>query len=177
MAAIEPGQTVLVAALPIPAYGLSMLADVVERLYGTGETMLEMSDGEIVRIYAPADGFGPRLGGPLPETEPGSGLISGIQVRSMAAVDDSLEITFEEAQHICVSLAGALAGWFDGAGGTNYVTARFTVPGAEPFAHRLTVQREDRPSAHELREVAEARVVELEAVLRAHGIEVNEPQT
>jgi hypothetical protein len=166
MAAIEPGQTVLVAALPIPAYGLSMLADVVERLYGTGETMLEMSDGEIVRIYAPADGFGPRLGGPLPETEPGSGLISGIQVRSMAAVDDSL----------CVRLAGALAGWFDGAGGTNYVTARFTVPGAEPFAHRLTVQREDRPSAHELREVAEARVAQLEAVLRAHGIDVDEPQ-
>lgn len=59
MREIQPGQHLLIAALPMPMDGLQLLHRVVERIYGTGESMLSFSTGDSDSVLAPADGFGP----------------------------------------------------------------------------------------------------------------------
>lgn len=165
---IVPGQTVLVAALPLPASGITLLADVAERLYGTGETMLDLSSHGAIRLNAPAEGFGPRVTLPLPEPEPASeGAVS--ELRSDG---ETLNVTFQEAQDVCVALAQAMSQWFTLAGGINYVTARFeAVGGSGDHDHWITVQKAGQPTAHDLRFTAELRVHALEQQLRDHGID------
>lgn len=165
---IKPGQNVLVAALPLPAAGITLLADVVERLYGTVETMLDLTGHGAIRINAPAAGFGPRNTEPLPEPEAdGDGLIRELRVDG-----ETLNITFEEAQNVCVAIAQSMAQWFTIAGGINYVTARFeSTDGSGAHEHWITVQKAGQPTAHDLRVLAEARVRTLEQQLRDHNID------
>lgn len=163
---IRPGQVVLAAALPMPLDGLSTLNLVVERLYGTGETMLDL-DGDVMRVIAPKDGFGPLKRRRMPAVEPDD----GTRLRAVAVNSGSLDITVEDAADTIQMIAASMLTWFEAAGGINYVTARFAAPGEPEAGYHITVQKADRPDAHTLRQQAETRVAQLEAQLRALGIE------
>lgn len=85
--------------------------------------------------------------------------------------EDALDLTLEESQDVILGLGVAMQKWFELLGGINYVTARFAAPGEDVLAHHLTVQKTGNPTAHDLRQVAEARVAKLEKQLRDHGME------
>lgn len=169
--AIRPGQVVLAAALPMPLDGLATLNMVVERLYGTGETMLDL-DGDVMRVIAPADGFGPLKRRRMPAAEPDD----GTRIRAITANSDSLDMTMEDAAETIKLIAASMLTWFETAGGINYVTARFAAPGQPEAGYHVTVQKADRPDVHTLRLRAEARAAQLEAQLRALGVEPDPEQ-
>jgi hypothetical protein len=166
MNAIRPRQPVIVAALPMPVSGLALLSDVVERLYGTGESTVSYS-GDGLTIFAPRDGFGPRKTNSIePAHDDGDGVL-----READTAGDELTLTFEQSQATVGGFGAALARYFEDAGGINYVTAQVVAPGQQVSDFHVTVQRADRPSAHELRQVAEERVALLEQQLRELGEE------
>lgn len=161
-----PGQPVLVAALPMPASGLALLTEVVERLYGTGESTVSYS-GDGLTIRAPKTGFGPRLTSALtalPDDDDGA-------LREAVSDGDVVTLTFEESQAAVAQFGAVLAQFFAGAAGINYVTAHVVAPGQDVAEFNITVQRTGNPTAHELRERAEERVAALEAQLAELGVE------
>jgi len=160
---------VLIAALPIPMNGLHLFGDAVERIYGVGETTLDFSRGDSIAVYAPKDGFGKRKTSRRPKPED---VDPEAKLRRTDIDDDELILTLEESQDTVLILSAALRQWFTLSGGINYVTAKVVAPDdtLEPEFH-VTVQRGDRPSAHDLRATAEERVSALEQQLRLAGIE------
>ena len=167
MSDFAPKQPVIVAALPMATDGLSILADAVERIYGTGDTMVSFTaGGNQLQITAPADGFGPRVRTPLPAESVGEG-----STRSIVDDGDGLTVTFEDAQETIAALANTLRQWFTHAGGINYVTARFEAFNEPAGEFALTVRRTDKPTPEDLHLAAKDRVAALEAQLRANNIE------
>jgi hypothetical protein len=151
---IQPGQNVAVFALPMPVSSFAHLADVVERLYGTGETMLTM-DGDAIRITAPKEGFGPIPRGPLPELP--TAVEEDGRLIDAYTEDGGLRVTMEEAEHVVLAISDAVRLWFDQVGGINYVQMRFMDP-VRDAEFTYIVQRDDKPTAHDLRVVAETEL-------------------
>ena len=157
---IEPGQVVLVATLPLPMEGLTVLHAAVEALYGTGDSMLDMSQGDTIRVIAPADGFGPRIhGGPQPFVD----VSDGMKLRSVIVDGPQISMLIEDAHHTIAYLSLAMTTWLENAGAINYAISEFVNPDQENAPYYVTVQKSGHPTAHDLRMVAEERVAVLEA--------------
>jgi hypothetical protein len=163
---IKPGQVVLAAALPLPMEGLTVLHAAVEALYGTGEIMLDMGDGDLIRVLAPKDGFGPRAHG---AAQPFVDVSDGMKLRSVKLDNEHLSMTLEDAHDTIAHLSLALTTWFDSVGAINYAQSEFVNPDQENAKFFVTVQRAGHPTAHDLRGVAEDRVAVLEGRLRELG--------
>jgi hypothetical protein len=162
---IKPGQVVLAAALPLPLDGLTELHRLVERLYGTGDSMLNFSDPHSVRIVAPADGFGP-VKRPGKRAIPLAAAGDIAHLRELTITDETIDLTLEDAQERVALFAVALRQFFTLSGGTNYVTAHLLGHDDDTAEYYVTVQKTGNPTAHDLRVVAEARVAELEQELQ-----------
>ena len=80
-----PSQPVLVLAMPMPVTALPLIGDLVERVYGTGETMLRF-EGKQMIVTAPDGGFGPlkRSGKRPPRPSDGDALITSDVERRQA---------------------------------------------------------------------------------------------
>jgi hypothetical protein len=160
---IKAGQSVAAFALPLSTSSFAHLADVVERLYGTGETMLQM-DGGTIRITAPADGFGPIPRTPFPAL-PDAIEDEGSLVHAKAA-DGRIDITMEQAADTVYLLSESVRLWFDQVGGINYVEMRIQ-DDARNAEFAYIVQRTDKPTGHDLRVVAEAELAEAREEIRS----------
>ncbi|WP_159600265.1 hypothetical protein [Agromyces humi] len=157
MNAIKPGQSVAQFRLPLPVSGMSAIADLIEHLYGAGETMMNPR-GDVVEITAPKDGFGPRTT-PAPVL-PGPDA-DDMLVSHMAAEDGELELTYEMDPDLFGGIADNLVGWFEAVGGINYVTLDVKpIDGDSEFV--FTLQRKAGLTPHDARQAAERRVSELE---------------
>jgi len=165
---IRPKQPVLIAALPMPLDGISLMCEFVERVYGTGDSMLDMSDGNSVRILAPADGFGP-LKARKPKTP--LRVDTGARINEIKLDGENASITLEDAEERILIFADSLRVWFGLKGGINYVTAHLHSPGDTQPDYYMTVQKAGNPTAHDLRQTAEARVAVLEQQIRDLGAE------
>jgi hypothetical protein len=165
---IKPGQVVLVAALPVPLNALEELTKLVERIYGTGDTMLDMSDGDSIRIIAPKSGFGPvkRSRSKLSPHDPG---LDETLLRSVKVTGETASMTLESAADQILHITEAFMTWFDVYEGINYVTTEFVVAGQTDAPYFLTIQKGGNPSAHDLRLRAEERHIDLVAKIERTG--------
>ncbi|WP_053353860.1 hypothetical protein [Leucobacter musarum] len=153
---------VLVLKLPIPLDAMATVQEFVERVYGSGETRLRM-DGECMRIVAPEDGWGPRARGRgrLP-----SASNDALKLRYVSLKEGTAQITVEDAESTVLFITEIAKQWFDSIGGVNYVETKLATAGADEPEFVFTMQRASGMTPHELRQSAEARVVELEAELK-----------
>jgi hypothetical protein len=117
---IKPGQGVAVFALPIPVSGFPLITDAIERIYGTGESMMQFNDTSI-QINAPEGGFGPvkRTRRKAPEVEPGDARVMQHRVE-----DGRVSVTLEESEATVLAISETVRLWFDVIGGINYVEMR-----------------------------------------------------
>jgi hypothetical protein len=157
---IKPGQTVIVAALPVPLNALEELTKLVERIYGTGDTMLNMSEGDSIRIMAPKDGFGPvkRSRSKLTPRDPE---LDETLLRSVKVQGETASMTLESAADQILHITESFMTWFDVYKGINYVTTEFVVAGQTGAPYYLTIQKGGNPSAHDLRLRAEDKHIDL----------------
>jgi len=150
---IDPGQGVAVFALPIPASAMAMITDCVERVYGTGETMLEFK-GQSMQINAPADGFGPRR---TTGKRPPRSTDDEMRVIYQDYVDGKITMTIEDQQYRIAMLGAIMAQYFDAIKATNYVEMQLrSQEGEMPFV--LTLQLASGLTPHQARQSAEARI-------------------
>lgn len=162
MTDFPPGKTVASFALPLPIDALPIIGDLIERIYGTGETMMRPS-GHSFDIVTPRDGFGPlaRARGKLPGSA-----ADAMKTRALDIREGRLKLTVEDAQYQVLVIAETMRKWFDSVGGTNYVELQLQMPGEdgepENIEFTFTLQRTAGKTPHALREEAERRVVELE---------------
>lgn len=162
-------QPVAAFSLPMPLTALPEINEAIQRVYGTGETMMS-ADGDTIRIFPPVDGWGPvKTGRRKPNTvADNDGLLRWHEVR-----DNVASVTFEEAEHTTLLIGTMVRRWFDHHQAINYVEARLVTEGVdEEFV--FTVQKAGNPTAHNLRQVAEAKVAELEAVIAEKDARISE---
>ncbi|WP_282792960.1 hypothetical protein [Streptomyces sp. CC224B] len=95
-------------------------------------------------------------------------LVDGTMLRSLTAKDGVLTLDLEPAKDIVRLFVAAMHGMLDGYGAENYLETEATVPATLSLdvrdgdfpdqAYTVTIQRRTRPTAHELRQAAEARL-------------------
>lgn len=156
---IHPGDVVAMFALPMPLTGMPYINDVIARVYGSGESTLSF-DGDALRIYAPAEGFGPRAKGRVKADRP----LDTDALGAFAFEGDRLEVTIEDSTAVTGTIAAHLANYFEHFGGINYVETRFTTTGEpdDDMSLAVVIQKVSGKTAHELRQDAEARTADLE---------------
>jgi hypothetical protein len=158
---IAPGEGVAVFRLPVPMNAFELVTDAIERIYGTGESMLTFN-GNQIQVNAPADGFGPLKTGRRATPTKVSG---DMKTSYLKARDEKLEVTLEDAQDKVAALMGTTRLWFDAMGGINYVEFGLQAPDGEPQPFVYCVQRRDGETPHGKREAAEKRLYDVQAYL------------
>lgn len=162
---IKPGQGFLALRLPIPVSAMALISDLVERVYGTGETNLRM-EGDQYTLHAPKDGFGPLKSGGRRPNRPTA---DDMKIVSALLDDDgNVKMTLEDAQERVLFLSQMLRLWFEGVGGINYVETQIITKGGEA-EYILTLQKNHKPTPHEFRLTAERERDEAYALLRTLG--------
>ncbi|MDY0829080.1 hypothetical protein SK224_08055 [Microbacterium sp. BG28] len=144
--------------LPLPLDALSTIREAVERLYGTGETMMR-PEGDRITIVAPAEGWGPRKRGrgALPSSANDQMRLKHIELR-----DGRASMTVEDTQYTVLLVSEISRQWFELVGGVNYVETKLSVDGGAEPEFIFTMQRVDGLSPADKAAAAEARVAELE---------------
>lgn len=169
---LPASRTVAAFKLPMPLAGLSYIVDCIERVYGTGETMME-PDGDIIRINAPVAGFGPLKteGIRPPAPEPSGNMLTRYEFN-----DGVVNVEIEDVQNIMLAISEMMMKWFTSFGGVNYVELKLANKDVEP-EFVFTLQRREGKTPAEMRDeaearavTAEARVAELEAQLREREV-------
>jgi len=156
-----PRQTVAMFRLPIPVSAMPVLLDTIERVYGTGETMMR-PQGEFFTIIEPEGGFGPvkRTRRRPADPDPDDMLIRD----SDSPEPGSWTFTFQAGEDIVKVISGTLAAWFDQLGATNYVECALATADNEPdWTFRL--QKRVMPTPHDLRLTAETALANLNTAL------------
>ncbi|MFF8610838.1 hypothetical protein ACF06X_33570 [Streptomyces sp. NPDC015346] len=94
-------------------------------------------------------------------------LVDGTMMRSLTIKDGIVTLELEEATEILKVYVAAMRGVLDGYGAENYVETEMTAPsvsmdlrdGSNPMdSYTVTIQRRTRPTPHEFRQRAEARL-------------------
>ena len=149
----KPGEPVALFAYPMPLTASAYIAEVIERVYGSGDTTMSF-DGEAMRIYAPKEGFGPRRKGRVKAERPKD---TDASVGFMRVRDEVLSMTLEDSQDVILVLADHLRNFFELTGGINYVEAKFGTPETpgDEIEYALVVQKLSGRTAHDLRREAE----------------------
>lgn len=158
MKPIEPGQGVAVFRLPMPLNGVELLNDALQRIYGTGEWMLQFN-GDQIQANAPKEGFGP----PKRSRRRLAAVDTDDKIAHQLVQDGRVDMTVETAQDTVATVMALTQLWFDAMGGINYVEFGLQGPDGEPQPFVFCVQRRDGKSPHTLREEAEAEVERLRA--------------
>ncbi len=158
---IEPGQGVAVFTLPLPMNGIAILNDAIERIYGTGKSMLSFK-GDQIQVNAPAEGFGPvkKRKSPTPAVSD-DGATTHMKLR-----DETFEVTLEQAQDIVTDVMSATRLWFTEVGGINYVEFKLEGTDHQPQPYYFCVQRAGGKSPHDLRLEADARLAKINSVVQ-----------
>lgn len=101
-------------------------------------------------------------------------LTDGTMLRSLEVRDGVATLSLEPATEILKIFIASMRGVLDGYGAENYLETEMQTPsvsmdlrdGDNPMdSYTVTIQRRTRPTPHEFRQQAEARVAELEAEL------------
>ncbi|MFE6966950.1 hypothetical protein ACFVAJ_17700 [Agromyces sp. NPDC057679] len=165
---IKPGSQVAAFRLPLSLTAFGSIADVIEHLYGAGETMLRM-EGDNVAIFAPADGFGernPEL--TLPEFDPEDG-----QIVRAGTTGDKFDLVLEFPHDQFAPVAESMLQWFTVHGGVNYIEQEVRSP-EQDSEFVFTLQKKSGLTPHAARQQAEAKVAELERQLAAANLRIDE---
>lgn len=161
-ATIKPGQAVATLALPLPLTGLSAVVQLVEHLYGTGDTRVQFLDDRIV-IVAPESGFADRPKRSrfkMPDQEP------DILATSTRVDGDEFILDAEHTIQYLGDFAASITAWLDTYDAVNFITMRLQASGdpeAEP--HSFTIGRPGRPTPAELYLEAKGKLDELRAAI------------
>lgn len=91
-------------------------------------------------------------------------LVDGTMMRSLTIRDGVATLELAEATELVTIFAAGMRGCLSGNGASNYVEMEMT-DRVNGDAFTVTVQRRERPTPHEFRQQAEARVAELTAEL------------
>lgn len=158
-ASIGPGEGVAVFRLPLPMNGIAILHDAIERIYGTGDSMLQFK-GDQIQVNAPKDGFGPVKKRRAPTPDPGEGRTTHADLTG-----DRFELTLEMGEDTVIDIMAATQKWFDEMGGINYVEFGLQAPDGSPKPFVYCVQRKDGKTPHDARLEAEAEVARLRLAL------------
>ncbi|KQO98310.1 hypothetical protein [Leifsonia sp. Leaf264] len=171
------GKPVAAFSLPMPMTAMEEIGRAIERIYGTGETMMA-ADGDTIRVIAPEGGFGPIVTGRRKANQISR---EDMILHRQSIRDGEIEVTLEDTQGATLVLAELIHRWFRIVGGTNYVETDIIYPDDESL-YTFTVQRKTGITPHAARLeaegraiAAETRVAELEAELAelrgARGLE------
>jgi hypothetical protein len=102
-------------------------------------------------------------------------LTDGTMLRSLDIKDGVATLSLEPATDILKIFVASMRGVLDGYGAENYLETEMQAPsvsmdlrdGNNPMdSYTVTIQRRQRPTPHEFRQKAEARIAELEKELR-----------
>lgn len=147
--------------LPVPMDAMQTIGEAVERIYGTGETMMR-PEGDQFTIVAPAEGWGPRKRGrgALPSTSNDAMRLRYIELR-----DGKLSLSVEDTQWTVLMISEIARQWFEAVGGVNYVETKLLHASESDPQFIFTMQRIDGLSPADKASAAEERVAELEAKL------------
>ena len=113
-------------------------------------------------------------------------LTDGTMLRSLTVRDGVATLDLEPATEILKIFVATMRGVLDGYGAENYVETEMSAPslsmdvssGDNPMdSYTVTIQRRTRPTPHEFRQKAEARVTELEADLEQARADLQQSQT
>jgi len=150
---------VVILRLPIPLESMATVQELVERVYGTGDTRMTF-DGDHMRILAPEGGWGDRKRGrgKLP-----SAVNDALRLKYAELRDGKATLTLEDMETTVLYISEIARQWFDHVGGINYVETKLVTGDQDEPSYVFTMQKADGKTAHELRHEAEARVAELEA--------------
>lgn len=154
-------ESVAAFRLPLPLDAMPTIHACIERIYGTGNTMMRM-DGEQIQIAAPADGWGPRKRGrgALP-----SASNDQMRLRYASLRDGKASLTIEDTQYTVLVISEIARQWFEAVGGINYVETKLAVDGADDPEFVFTMQRIDGLTPADKLTIAETRIAELEAYI------------
>jgi hypothetical protein len=161
---IRPGQQILALRLPIPVDGLTYVSEFIDRVYGTGNTTMR-ADGDQVLIAAPTDGFGPVVRTPLPPLTRDAD--DDLHVTALDTRSNPMVWDMESCGDMLGVVVQSQLAFLDLVGAKNYISTGLRV-GDEVV--QVVVQRDGKPTPHELRQEAEER----EAALRAALTDVRE---
>ncbi len=156
---IRPGQQVLALRLPIPVDGLTYVNEFIDRVYGSGNTTMR-GDGSQVTIAAPADGFGPVVRDPMPPLTRDAG--DDLIVTELNTRQDPIIWDMESAGGALGVIVQSQLAFLDLVGAKNYISTGLRV--GDEFV-RVVVQRDGKPTPHELRLEAEEREASLRDAL------------
>ncbi|MER6249431.1 hypothetical protein [Streptomyces griseorubiginosus] len=102
-------------------------------------------------------------------------LSDGTMLKALTVQDGVVTLETEPARELLLVLVASMRTMLDSYGAENYLETEVTAPsvsmdvrdGQNPMdAYTVTIQRRTRPTPHEFRQKAEARVAELEEELR-----------
>lgn len=158
----RPGAALLIARLPLPSSGISILGEVAEYLWGPGEYMMS-SDGDFLKLLAPLDPL-PDSRGPRPDLSAFPSPGDEMQVVKHQVVDGGIRMSLEDAQERIEHLIAAQRSWFEGMGGINYIEAGIGTAGHEP-EFTFTLQKREGVTPHDARMQAEAKIAAVIAIL------------
>lgn len=152
-------ESVAAFRLPIPMDAMQTINACIERVYGTGDTMMRM-DGDQIQIGAPKDGWGPRKRGrgALPSASNDAMRLKHARLR-----DGKVSLTVEDTQYSVLLVAEIARQWFNAVGGVNYVETKLSVDGGDEPEFVYTMQRIDGLTPADKVAAAESRIGELEA--------------
>jgi hypothetical protein len=147
--------------LPLPLDAMDTIREAVERIYGTGNTLMQ-PNGDQFTILAPREGWGPRKRGrgALP-----SASNDQLRLRYLELRDGKAKLTVEDTQYTVLLISEIALQWFDAVGGINYVETKLAVDGGSEPQFVFTMQRVDGLTPADKVAAAEARIAELEALL------------
>ncbi|WIE81531.1 hypothetical protein [Curtobacterium sp. MCSS17_016] len=156
---IKPGQPFLALRLPIPVDGMTYVSELVERVYGTGTTTMR-GEGDQIIIAAPKDGFGPVVRDPMPPlTRPAD---EGFNVTTLDATSDPVVWDIESSGHALAVFVKSQLAFLDLLDAKNYISSQVRA-GDEVVS--VVLQRDGKPTPHELREEAEQREQKLRRII------------
>lgn len=155
---IGPGEGVAVFRLPLPMDGITSIHEAMERVYGTGEYMLQFN-GDQIQVNAPKAGLGPvKTGRKAPLPKPSDTKTTRAKLRR-----EKFELTLEMAEATVLTFMETTHKWFEEMGGINYVEFGLQAPDGEPTAYVYCVQRREGKTPHDVRLEAEAELRKLRA--------------
>jgi len=147
----RPSREVAVFRLPMPMEGVSEIARLIERLYGSGESFIRF-DGDVLRIIEPDGGFGERT--PAIEED-------DFQLADVTVSDDHVSVEIMSGEEVLSRIAVLLDEYMTTLGAANYVEMQMRTSEDEPFEYTFRLQRFSGSTPHALREEAEAEVARL----------------
>ncbi|MFJ8446860.1 hypothetical protein [[Kitasatospora] papulosa] len=100
-------------------------------------------------------------------------LVDGTMLRSLTIKDGVATLELEEATEMVRIFAAGMRGVLDGHGASNYVEMEM-VDGSTGDAYTVTVRHRERPTPHQFRVQAEARVDEVLRIVAAVTTEAND---